>query len=233
MDSDATRVMRRPPHDRRYPSRRPGSPLVAWLNQPSRMCVEAIAALVGEGACIDARDAQGCSPLQLMARQGHLAAVKFLVGRGAPVNALDRRGFTALAEAAWHEHSCVVHYLRSRGANPNAVAPLLCGARQGRLGTVEMFLQHGCNVNLRDRAGNTALIWAARTGQLAVAKALLQWGAGRRLRNGRGHCALVAAVMRRHYRLAAMLETGHDCFVPYRMRHLRYIWQTWWLPKAA
>ena len=63
---------------------------------------EVIAAyLLDRGAEVDARDADGKTPLHVAALTGHAAAARFLLERGADPGLLDARGWTARDWANW------------------------------------------------------------------------------------------------------------------------------------
>ena len=188
-----------------------------------------VARWVTNGVDVAASDVQGTSPLMLAASRGSLDIVVYLVGRGVAVNTMDRRGYTAFALAATGGRNEVAGYLKSRGANPNAVAPLFDMARAGRLQALRTLAHHGTQLHLRDRAGNTVLICAAAAGHLSVVAFLLQQGLDVELRNNRGVDAVQAALAGGHFRLATLLETGHDTYSAASLRYVRYRLRQWQL----
>jgi hypothetical protein len=62
------------------------------------------AALIGQGADVNARDAAGTPALMLAVQQGQTALVNLLLDRGADVHATDRHGNTVLRYNADAEH---------------------------------------------------------------------------------------------------------------------------------
>jgi ankyrin repeat protein len=196
--------------------------LVHLLPRIVPLSVGKVALWVTRGVNIEAGNGEGQTPLMLAARLGRLDLVAYLVSRGVWVNAMDCRGYTAFALAASAGHLACVRYLRSRGANPNAVAPLLDCVRRGMAGMCRTLLAHGTQVDLADRRGNTALMVAASHGHCALAQRLLHCGANHFRVNHMGLSAWHLALRAGHYRLAALLETGDDCFSRRGLRHLRY-----------
>lgn len=55
-------------------------------------------------------------------------------------------------------------------------APLHAACRIGRTDIVEMLLERGSDVNLTNKAGQTALDCACLTGHYEVARLLVEWG---------------------------------------------------------
>jgi ankyrin repeat protein len=84
---------------------------------------DALAALIGEHAeLLEARDADGSTPLHCASWKGHLAAVVVLLEHGADVhavNANDHWGTTPLHAAAHANHRHVVRELLEHGADPH------------------------------------------------------------------------------------------------------------------
>ena len=70
---------------------------------------------------VDAPDAKGRTALQLAAREGHIAAVRFLVGRGANPNHVDKEGRNVLYFARFGGDRNVIEFIeqeiKKRGSN--------------------------------------------------------------------------------------------------------------------
>ncbi len=83
-------------------------------------------------------------------------------------------------------------HLAEGGANPDAgdrkfgVTPLCWAALGGHTGIVELLIQHGASVDVRNRDGATALHGAAFLGRIKAAELLLKSGAEPDARNHRG-----------------------------------------------
>ncbi|KAM9831750.1 cyclin-dependent kinase 4 inhibitor C [Neosynchiropus ocellatus] len=110
---------------------------------------------------------------------GNLFQVMFLLGSGAEASGLNEQGRTAL-QVAMLDSTGVVEILLFAGANPNRPDPglghtvLHDAARGGFLDTVRLLLDHGAEVNVRDRLGNLPLHLAAREGHMMVVELLIE-----------------------------------------------------------
>jgi hypothetical protein len=74
-------------------------------------------ALLDQGAAVDARDAQGRTPLQLAIAQGRLEVVRLLLQRGADPNIADNSGKTPLQQATNQNLKDIAALLRNAGAH--------------------------------------------------------------------------------------------------------------------
>lgn len=89
-----------------------------------------------------------------------------------------------------------------------AYADIFDAAKRGDTTTVQAFLNAGADVNARDKAGWTVLIWAAEHGYIDIVKMLLDSGANVDLRNYRGS-ALIRAALKGHKNIVqALLDKG-------------------------
>ncbi|XP_068427851.1 ankyrin repeat and SOCS box protein 2-like isoform X2 [Clinocottus analis] len=100
----------------------------------------------------------GISPLHLAAEHNHEDVLEVLIEAGFDVNAqlseersrlyLDRRS-TALYFSVANNNTDAVHMLLEAGADPNldVFGPLLVAARQGRIQTVTLLVEHGAHIN--------------------------------------------------------------------------------------
>ena len=88
------------------------------------------------------------------AHLGHAEAVKLLIAAKAPLNHVNNLGWTALMEAV---------VLGNGGANHTA--------------TVRALVEAGCDVNIADKQGTTALQHARRRGYVEIARILENAGA--------------------------------------------------------
>ena len=178
---------------------------------------EAVERLVALGLPVDARDAQGCTPLLRACGGGHAAVVDWLLARGADADHAAASGATCLSAAVSMDHAGIARALLAHGAAvdrrlPGGVTPLLVAAALGRPAMVALLLEGGATVNLRDEQGNTALLAAAQFAfaarQRGVAQPLferlLAAGADADARNRAGLSALLLL-------LGARAEAGATC----------------------
>jgi ankyrin repeat protein len=72
--------------------------------------------------------------------------------------------------------------------------PLIAAVLQGQTNVIEYLLEKRVNLNLRDRSGNTALMWAASTGgDTNIVKLLLEHGAQPSFKDAYGNSAYTVA----------------------------------------
>jgi ankyrin repeat protein len=98
------------------------------------------------------------TPLQMAAREGHVAAIGSLLKAGARVNGASSRGWT----------------------------PLMYAAGSGHAAAIDALVAAGADVHHTSNLGNTALHWASMYGYLDAARVLLEAGAKTDVRNKEG-----------------------------------------------
>ena len=128
---------------------------------------------------VDARSADGFTPLHLAAFFGQTDASRLLLARGA---ACDPAGTgwmtgTPLHAAAAGSHAAIVAMLLEAGADPNTrqrhgFTPLHAAAANGDIADVEALLAAGADPNARNDDGATPLSLAEAAGDLVVSDAL-------------------------------------------------------------
>lgn len=101
------------------------------------------------------------------AGEGKSAEVVALLKSGVDVDGRTRSGSYALNAAAVENEIDVIRILLDHGANPNVQnsqgdTPLICATKYagGKAGTVELFVNAGADLGIRDNKGNTALDYA-------------------------------------------------------------------------
>ena len=130
--------------------------------------------------------------LMSAARDGSPEFAEVLLSAGANPNAMDRDGWTALMHAAWSELCYENHSLSCRSADMKRV-PSTKHAE-----VVKVLLSAGADVNMKDKDGNTALMWAAWRGDPEVIQALLSANLHLNDGNARGETALLLAIQAAH-----------------------------------
>ena len=134
---------------------------------------------------VDLKDDSGRTPLSWAAGTGHEAVVRLLVERGGvDINSRDSQiTFTPLMFAAYNGHEAVVRLLVERdGVDINSRdiggpgTPLRAAAYNGHEAVVRLLIERGVEINAKDDAGRTALMFAARKGHEAVVRLLTERG---------------------------------------------------------
>ena len=142
-----------------------------------------VAALIGEGADVDARQADGATALHWAAYWDEADALAGLIRAGADVNAQNDYGASPLWAACANRHPGIVERLLAAGADPNlglgsGETLLMRCAHTGDPRAVRALLAHGVDVDAREPAREqTALMWAVANRQAAATRVLLEHGA--------------------------------------------------------
>lgn len=130
---------------------------------------------------VNAKDAQGQTPLMLAAAFGSAEAVRTLIAAGADIRAAGSAGFTALHLAA--DDLAKTRMLLDAGADVNAASqlgrtPLIAAAASSQSAdVVRLLLARGANLHAADNSGVTALNAAANADNREAAELLLERGA--------------------------------------------------------
>lgn len=119
---------------------------------------------------VEARNAQGESPLMLAAIKGRLDLAKRLIERKAEVN---KPGWTPLHYAASNTEPVardmvqllLDHYAYIDAESPNRSTPLMMVARYGHSSVVGLLLEEGADPTLRNDLGMTAIDFARQIGR--------------------------------------------------------------------
>src|ERR1700681_4587789 len=137
---------------------------------------EAIRALLQQHVEVNASQGDGATALHWAAHWDDPVMADLLIRARADVDAPNDLGVTPLALAS---SSAMVAKLLAAGANPNSVAssgesPLMTAARTGNAEMVSALLEHGADVNAKERVrGQTALMWAASQQHPEIVRVLL------------------------------------------------------------
>ncbi len=116
---------------------------------------------------VEARNAQGESPLMMAALKGHLAQARRLIQRKAEVN---KPGWTPLHYAASNATPVSVdmvrllleHHAYIDAASPNRSTPLMMAAHYGSTEVIQLLLEEGADPLIRNEQGMTAIDFARR-----------------------------------------------------------------------
>jgi serine/threonine-protein phosphatase 6 regulatory ankyrin repeat subunit B len=69
-----------------------------------------------------------------------------------------------------------------------------------------MILSKGCNVDIQDNNGFTALMWAAKKGHNEICELLINKGCNVDIQNNNGNTALILATEKGHKEICEMIK---------------------------
>jgi ankyrin repeat protein len=144
---------------------------------------DAAVALLGQGADVRARSADGTTALHWAVYNDDVDLVERLIRAKADVSAANDYGATPMMQAATVADPLVLKALLKAGADvesPNAEGQtaLMVVARSGNIDAAKLLLSHGAKVNAKEQwGGQSALMWAAAQHQPEMVKLLIDYGA--------------------------------------------------------
>lgn len=143
-------------------------------------CASAVAA---DKEDVNARRADGSTPLQWAAFSDDVAEAKRLIAAGADVKATNNYGVSAMLLAADISSTELIQLLLKNGAdassaNPDGETALHLVTRAGNIEAARLLLQAGAKVDPREKLGEqTPLMWAVARRHPAMVEFLLSQGA--------------------------------------------------------
>jgi len=170
---------------------------------------EIAALLIAHGADVNAEDGFGTTPLLAAAVGSHLATVRLLIAHGANVRASEHvSGQNALMRGI-HDVE-VARLLLDHGLEVNA------RDRNGRTALMQCYtaplagllIERGADVNARDVLGHTALMTAVQSFQTPYVALLLQHGANVNIADNQGNTPLSLANAMRATALVKLLTAA-------------------------
>ena len=187
--------------------------------------IEVVSKLLAVGAkenqdYVNTRNNSGTTPLMRTCYNGHMNVAAYLVEHGANIHLQDKNGDTCLHFAAEGGHVEVVSKLLAVGAKENqdyvntrnnsGTTPLMTTCYNGHMNVATYLVEHGANIHLQDKNGNTCLHYAAQGGQIEVVSKLLAVGAKENqdyvnTRNNSGTTPLMRTCYNGHMNVAAYL----------------------------
>lgn len=193
--------------------------------------VHRVKELVTLGIDMNQKDQTLKTPLMYAAERGHLKVVEVLLEQGGNVHIKDITYMTALMYAAVYNHPKVVEVLLKGGADVNAVAvdeavqvycdipearyrfngstALIWATQVGQTALTEVvrgLLHWKADVNVKDKLGNTALMYAALYGHCEIVGLLLNNGAIVDTKNNYDKSALSFATEEGHKEIVQLLK---------------------------
>jgi ankyrin repeat protein len=145
--------------------------------------IQAVRALIKQGADVNARSGDGSTPLLWAVDASELDIARVLIAAKARIDVATDLGVTPLLHAARTGDAAMVDLLLRSGANPSLAhpdgeTPLMAASKSGSVAAVRALLARGAKVNDADKFQNeTPLMWAAAHGHVDVAGILLEAGA--------------------------------------------------------
>jgi ankyrin repeat protein len=172
-----------------------------------------VQALLALDANPNVQDKRGKTALMFMSQHNDLDALQLLLEHGAQVNLQDSVGHTALFYTAQAETARLLlkHGARARVNHQdiNLTTVLMQISQHSRLGTLEfanVLLEYGAQVNLQDKHGRTALMYASKEGNIALIQRLLDCQADSTLKDNEGNTALTYAIQQGHVEAERVLR---------------------------
>jgi excisionase family DNA binding protein len=138
--------------------------------------------LLAAGAAVNARDAEGWTPLMWATVKGYGEIARALLDAGADVRVKNNKGWTALRLAVSLNDTELARPLIEAGADVNdrdqkGSTALMQAAGEKSLESLDLLLAYGADANLIDEAGDTAMTMAARNGYAEIVQRLADAGA--------------------------------------------------------
>ena len=171
------------------------------------------------GVTFDAQNTRGESALSWASYKGCEGAVRLLLARGARQELQNEYGSTALHNAARKGHVGIAKLLcaapgataalalrtKDGNATPLLLATSLGGGCEGLVAALLEADAAGMTVNVQDKFGGSALMWASKEGYEGAVRLLLARGARQELQNEDGHSALHLAAIKSHVGVVKLL----------------------------
>jgi ankyrin repeat protein len=208
------RAMGLPAHQ---PSVVPKQGEVTRLHNAARLGdVDAILEFANQPEFVNARTAEGGTPMSYAAYYGQTDAVKALASMGAYVDTVNNDAITPIYLAAEQGHLQTVRALGALGANvnfPNSMGatPLFIAARNGHELVVRALISFGADVNAQRNDGIAPIYIASQNGHEPVVRALASSGADVNRRGLMGATPLYVALAQGNWStVRALLSLGAD-----------------------
>ena len=197
------------------------APDLRLVDAAARQDGAAVRQLLGAGADVDTRRADGATALLWAAHWDDRETVRLLLDAGADVDAADDHGVTPLIRAAENASAGTVDLLLAAGADPKAaqtsgLTALMVAARTGSIEVVRALLAHGADVNAATtETSATALMWAVAAPHRVIVERLLEGGAEVGVSTSKGMTPLLTAAQQGDIEMARLLiSAGADVNQP-------------------
>ena len=155
-----------------------GNPMHAAVHEDH---VKVLSLLIEHGADIEClnRGGSGFTPLNLASYYGRLEIGQCLLDRGANIEARDAQGRTSLVNAVQERHVEFARMLLERGAvqNKRGKTELHFAVENGFPQAVQLLLEYGADVNVRNNSGHTPSELASSKGYQEIVELIAAYGA--------------------------------------------------------
>jgi uncharacterized protein len=137
----------------------------------------------GGGTDVNARQADGSTPLQWAVYRRDVAEVQRLLKAGADVSLANNYGATPMSLAALTADTEIIRLLLKAGADPDSPnaegqTALMVVSRTGNVEAAKLLVRAGAKVNAHEQwGGQSALMWAAAKSQPEMVRFLIREGA--------------------------------------------------------
>jgi len=151
-----------------------------------RLYLEVVSIIIPGGKMIDVRDSNGCSALHHAVLHGQIDVMRTLIQAGAIVNLQNFEGKTSLFTAVNlfkenYDRNIIydmVKALLNFGANPNisdecGVTPLHIASSFGVVPLIDLLIDNGAWINVRDSDGDSPIFYAIRESKSNIVERLV------------------------------------------------------------
>ena len=118
--------------------------------------------------------------LMNQSRKGCLKCIDKILDNDVSINSIDNIGMTALMWATYSQNLDVVNYLITRGANLNqkrrffGQTALMLSSYFGNYEIVICLIKNGATIDINDKNGKNAIIWAIENNHNKIAELLIR-----------------------------------------------------------
>lgn len=213
-DADAVRQMLLSGVD---PNTSPGASdkgMTALMFASWRGHTDIVKMLVKAGARINSISDSGATALMFAAQGGHMETAKILVVEGkANTDIYASNGETALSIAVSRGHFNTVELLAGRGnarnipTTGNLTSTLMRAILREDMQVINSLLKANPNLEVKDKFGRSALIYAVERGNIGIVTVLLNRGADPNTIDNKGISVLRYAKVLKHKQIFELLQT--------------------------